>query len=61
MPSTCAYRLIDAGLPLYDWHPLISGDPNTVHEAGVSVKGRVVEEINAPDLEDFIVAWPDEE
>jgi hypothetical protein len=40
---------------------LISGDPNTVHEAGVSVRGRVQgteNEIEAADLEDHIVRWP---
>ncbi len=61
LPPTCAYRLVADGRDLYWWHPLVSGDPNTVHAAGVSVRGRVrASEVDVPDnmLEDHIVKWP---
>ncbi len=56
MPETCAYRLVAEGRPLYDWHPLLSGRPETVHEAGVSARGRTVSEFDVPeeDWEDYI-------
>ncbi|MBL4615563.1 MAG: YcgN family cysteine cluster protein [Magnetovibrio sp.] len=59
MPSTCAYRLLSEGKDLPDWHPLVSGDPKTVFEAGISVKGRCTPAHEADDLEDHIVTWPE--
>ncbi len=58
MPSTCAYRLIAEGHDLMWWHHLVSGDSNTVHEAGVSVRGRAVPEKRAGDLKDHLAEWP---
>lgn len=59
LPETCAYRLIDQGLPLFDWHPLISGDPDSVHKAGMSVAGQVLSEqdVAEEDFEDHIIRW----
>ena len=37
LPQTCAYRLLSEGRPLFDWHPLVSGDPASVHRAGVRI------------------------
>jgi uncharacterized cysteine cluster protein YcgN (CxxCxxCC family) len=59
LPSTCAYRLVAAGKDLPWWHPLVSGDPETVHRAGVSVRGRAVPEADAGFHEDHIVRWPE--
>jgi uncharacterized cysteine cluster protein YcgN (CxxCxxCC family) len=61
LPPSCAYVLLGQGRDLYWWHPLVSGDPETVHAAGVSVRGRVrATELDVPDdeLEDYIVDWP---
>lgn len=63
LPPTCAYKLIAEGRDLYWWHPLVSGDPDTVHFAGVSVRGRTLTEDDIPveRYEDHIVDWPGED
>ena len=62
LPPTCAYRLVARGRDLYWWHPLVSGDPETVHAAGISVRGKTESEaeVTVDDFEDYIVAWPGE-
>lgn len=62
LPPTCGYRLVAEGRDLYWWHWLVSGDPDTVHEAGISARGRTLSEKNISDaeLEDHIVVWPGE-
>jgi uncharacterized cysteine cluster protein YcgN (CxxCxxCC family) len=59
MPKSCAYRRIHEGRDLASWHPLVSGDPETVHEAGVSVRGQTVPESALADPEDALdfAAW----
>jgi uncharacterized protein len=58
LPPSCAYRRLAEGKDLAWWHPLVSGDPSTVHRAGISVRGRAVDERGAGPLEDHIVTWP---
>ena len=60
LPQTCAYRLLWDGQPLHDWHPLISGDPESVHRAGVSMRHLTVSEYEVADddWEDHIIEEP---
>ena len=56
LPGTCAYRLLAEGKELPDWHPLVSGDPRSVHHAAMSVRGWAVSEQQVRDLEDHVMA-----
>lgn len=55
LPSTCAYVLVAQGKPLPEWHHLVSGDAESVHRAGQSVRGWTVSEDEAGELEHHLV------
>ena len=57
LPDTCAYKLIVAGKSLPSWHPLVSGDPESIHKAGISVRGRTLmeSEVNMSRIEEYII------
>lgn len=59
LPATCAYRLVAQNKELPDWHPLISGSSDSVHEAGVSVKGKTLSEeyVHPDEWEYHLIDW----
>ena len=59
LPATCAYRLRARGEPLPEWHYLVSGSRTTVHEVGVSIRGRAIsdEYVHPDGYDEHIVTW----
>ena len=59
MPTSCAYRLLAEGKPLPDWHPLVSGSRDSVHGAGISVRGRCLSEAHVAEEEipERLIDW----
>ena len=57
LPKTCAYLLLWEDKALFEWHPLISGDFETVHEAGISIQGQSIPEfeVEEDDWEDHLI------
>lgn len=59
MPRSCAYRRLHEGKDLPLWHPLLTGDPDSTHKAGVSIRRQTVSELTLTDPEDALdfAAW----
>ena len=57
LPKTCAYCLVHEGKDLPDWHYLISGDMNTVHQQKMSVQNRTVSETDVIEIAEHIIYW----
>lgn len=60
LPMSCAYRLLNEGKDLPDWHHLVCGDRNRIHEEGFSIQGKTVSEETIESEEEemaMVVDW----
>jgi uncharacterized cysteine cluster protein YcgN (CxxCxxCC family) len=60
LPETCGYVRRANNLPLPEWHHLVCGDREEIHRRGMSTRGWTVSEVDAGDLENHIIEWPEE-
>ena len=59
LPKSCAYKRVDQGLDLPDWHPLLTGKAQSDIPAKKSAAKRCISEkdINPDDIEEYLVRW----
>ena len=59
MPKSCAYRRLNEGMDLPDWHPLVTGEPESTRLSGNSVAGQIIPEAHVAeaDMPDHIREW----
>lgn len=57
LPETCAYRLLSEGEDLPEWHPLVTGSPNSVHNRGISIRSYAMKASDVNRVEDHIIKW----